>query len=375
MKALLEAAGVDYAQWLSLTRALLKRDFRTRGTSMGRAGSAPATGMRALLSQAIMYSLFGGLLSTAIVFSHDLFFIGVVMSAYVMFMVGTAVLLDHSSALTAADDFAVLGYRPITSRTYFAVRLTNVLVYTLLMTTLVAYIPVGALFIKHGVAAGIAGFFALYGTSISVAFGLLLGYASLQRLVGAARLKSVLSYVQLLMSFGIYGGYFVISRMVSKSFLASMTLTKTWWLLALPPGWFASYFDLAAGQLTPSVLLPVTASVAMLVGMTLALTGRLSAGFTDRLGESAVSSRRASAAPARPTKAGWFLANRLIDRVGRHREPAARRARSSDAPPRARCSRQRRRRLRLHAEGSHHDGHHHGRSKHCEVANVQHVGS
>lgn len=306
MKSLLEAAGVDYAQWLALTRAILKRDFRTRSAAVGRSGTAKSTGTRALVSQAIFYSLFGFLLSIAIVVSTDLFFVGVVMCAYVMFMVGTAVLLDHSSALTAADDFAVLGFRPVSSRTYFAVRLTNVLIFTLLMTAMVAYIPIGALFVKHGFAAGIAGFFALFGASLAIAFALLLGYAGLQRLVGANRLKQMLSYVQLAMSFLVYGGYFFISRLMSKSFLAHFTLTKTWWLLALPPAWFASYFDVAAGTFTPTVLLPALTSVVALAAMSVALTGKLSVGFTDRLGESAVSSRTSSGA-AKPAKPGWLF--------------------------------------------------------------------
>ena len=307
MKALLEAAGVDYAQWRALTRAILKRDFRTRSSQMARGNNGPATGNKALIAQALFYSMFGFLLSIAIVVSTDLFFVGVVMCAYVMFMVGTAVLLDHSSALTAADDYVVLGFRPVSSRTYFAVRLTNVLIYTLMMTTMVSYIPIGALFVKHGMSAGVAGFFALFGSSIAIAFALLLGYASLQRFVGANLLKQLLSYVQLAMSFLVYGGYFFISRMMSKSFLAHFTLQKTWWLLALPPAWFASYFDVAAGTLTPVVLLPALMSVAALGAMSVALTGKLSAGFTDRLGESAVSATRAPAGTAKPSKAGWLF--------------------------------------------------------------------
>ena len=304
MKPLLEAAGVDYAQWLALTRATLKRDFRTRSVQM-RAGR-DSSGSRALIGQAIFYSMFGLFLSLAVVVSQDLFFVGTIMCAYVMFMVGTAVLLDHSSALTAADDYAVLGFRPVSSRTYFAVRLTNVLIYTLAMTSLVVYIPVAALFVTHGLVAGLAGLFALYGASLAVAFALLIGYAGLQRLVGANLLKQVLSYVQMAMSFMVYGGYFLISRMVSKSFLAHFTLQKTCWLLLLPPTWFASYFDLARGHFGLNVLLPSLASVGAIAAMSVALTGRLSAGFADRLGEATVAARTSSAA-ARPARAGWWF--------------------------------------------------------------------
>lgn len=307
MRSLIEAAGVDYNQWWALTRALLKRDFRTRSTQMSRGSRGAATGGRALVAQLIFYSLFGFLFAGAVVISKDLFFVGEVLCAYVMFMVGTAVLLDHSSALTAADDYAVLGFRPLTSRTYFAVRLTNVLAYTLLMTSMVVYIPIATLFIRHGLAAGVAGFFALFGSSLAVAFALLLGYASLQRLVGADLLKQLLSYLQMIMSFAVYGGYFLISRMVSKSFLANFTLTKTWWMMALPPSWFASYFELAGGNASVMVALPAAVSVFTLVAMAFALTGRLSAGFADRLGESTVAPRRASTGKVAPAKAGWWF--------------------------------------------------------------------
>ena len=147
-------ATVDWAPWKALTRALLKRDFRTRTMSVGRAGSRQQMGAGTFLSQAILYGVFGLLISVMVAASQDLFFIGIVMCTYVMFMVGTAVLLDHSSALTAADDYNVLGFRPVSSRTYFAVRLTNVMVYTLTITTMVAVLPVIAL--TGGVVAALA---------------------------------------------------------------------------------------------------------------------------------------------------------------------------------------------------------------------------
>jgi hypothetical protein len=39
-----------------------------------------------------------------------------------MTMVGLMVLIDHQSVITSADDYLVLGARPVSSRTYFAVR-------------------------------------------------------------------------------------------------------------------------------------------------------------------------------------------------------------------------------------------------------------
>ena len=57
---------------------------------------------------------------------------------------------------------------------------------------------------------------------------------------GPDAIKRALTIVQLVMSFVVYGGYMVMSRLVSASFIASLALPKTIWLLLFPPTWFAS---------------------------------------------------------------------------------------------------------------------------------------
>ncbi len=295
MKPLFDALGVDYAQWHALTRAILRRDFRGRSLSMGRAGRQSDSGGKALLGQFLIYSVIGMFLSIAVVAATDLFFAGTLLCAYVMFMTGMAVMLDHSTALTSADDYAILGYRPVSSRTYFAVRLTNVLVYTLLLTTLVSYLPITFLFLKRGPLVGTAGLAAMFGSSIAIAFLLLVSYGALQRLVGANLLKQVLSILQLVMSFLVYGGYMIVNRSASKAFLAEFTLDKTWLVALAPPAWFASYFDLVRGDFSAITVVPAALTILALAGMTFALTGSLASGFSDRLGEVSVTTAPASA--------------------------------------------------------------------------------
>lgn len=312
MKGIFDALGVDYGQWFALTRALLKRDFRGRTMSLGRAGRAADAGGKALLSQFIIYTIIGIFLSIAVVAARDLFFAGILLCTYVMFMTGMAVMLDHSTALTSADDYAILGYRPVSSRTYFAVRLTNVLAYTLLLTTLVSYLPVTFLFVRRGPLVGFAGIAAMFGTSIGIAFLLLVSYGALQRLVGANLLKQVLSVLQLLMSFFVYGGYMLVTRGASKAFLADFTLTKTWPVALAPPAWFASYFDLVRGDFRAITVIPAALTIVALAAMTKALTGSLASGFSDRLGEVSVTNAQPRTTPARvsegkATAGGWLF--------------------------------------------------------------------
>ena len=43
--------------------------------------------------------------------------------------------------MISPDDYHILGYRPISSRTYFFVKLTNVLIYILGLATLMGFLP------------------------------------------------------------------------------------------------------------------------------------------------------------------------------------------------------------------------------------------
>jgi hypothetical protein len=224
-----------------------------------------------------------------------------------MFAVGMAVLVDHNSALASPLDYAILGFRPVTSRTYFAVRLTNVLAYTMALTTLAAWLPMVSLFVRHGGAVGAAGIAAFYACSVSTALAILLGYAWILHAIGADEVKRALSYLQLVMSFAVYGGYLLLTRAVVRSLAASFTLPKTAWLMLYPPTWFGSYLELAAGKTGPLELVPAAASWMALGAMASSLGGRLSLDYSARLGAMMTASARAGPAGSAPSTTGvWF---------------------------------------------------------------------
>lgn len=305
MRALFAKAGIDYDQWKALTRTALKLDFRLASFGQSRM-NAQVKGASVFLAQGVLYFIFGVFLSILVWASRDLFLIGSAMTTYTLFMVGTAVLLDHSSALTSPADYSILGFRPVSSRTYFASRLANVLAYTTGMTTLVVILPVLALFLRHGLLVGLAGVLACYGCSISATLAILLSYTGMMRLVGADTLKRALSYVQLVMSFLVYGGYIFVSQFVSKIVTSSFVLPKSPWLLLYPGTWFASYLDIAAGKTSALELVPAGASVVAMVAMASGLSGRLSLDYSERLGAISASSQRATAAKT-PVRPGfWF---------------------------------------------------------------------
>ena len=304
MRRLFERAGIDYAQWLALTRATLRIDFRTMGGRGGAvSGQMKATG--AIVGLLVFYTMTGAMISFVVWLNRDLFMSALVVVAYSMFMVGTAALLDHNAAITSPDDYLILGPRPVGSKTYFAARVTNVFVYTLTMTTVFGYLPLLAFLVRHGPAVALGAVAAVYASTVATTLTMVVSYASLMRVVGPMRLKRLLSYVQMIASFFVYGGFMLVAELMGPNGM-QLTIAKTGWLLALPPVWFASYVEIAGGRVTLLEVGPALVSVAVIVALGVAAGGRLSLDYADRLGAvmSASAARSGVGRPAR--RALWF---------------------------------------------------------------------
>lgn len=308
MRRLLAAWGVDYDQWRALVAVALKLDFRKGMVGAGRMARR-TKGVGVYVIQFVLYSMIGGFMAFAVAFIPDPFLSAIITLTFVLFMVATAVLIDHNSAITSPDDYNILAFHPLSSRTYFAARLANVLVYTLAMATVLGYLPVIAFFIRHGAAVGLAALLAVYGGAIAVTLTVMLLYAGLLRRVGPRRLRSALSWLQMVVSMSVYGGYILVTRSVSKSVLATLSVPRTPWLLAYPGTWFASWVELASGVTGPAVLVPAAASLLLLAALALATRGRLSLEYAERLGALTASTQVLKKKPARAgtlRQGRWF---------------------------------------------------------------------
>jgi ABC-2 type transport system permease protein len=302
MRRLFESLGVDYDHWKALTKTALRIDLRASRLGAAHFGHQEVKAYAQLIGQFVFYSFMGAAVAFVVWLTRDLFLAGTIALSYVMFMVATAALLDHNAAIASPDDHAILGFRPVTSRTYFAARLANVLVYTTAMTTVFSYLPIVSFFLRYGGAVGLATVVAIYTASAATALLMVVAYGWLVRTVGPQRLKRVLSYVQFLLSFVVYGGYFTLSRVLQVSLVAQLELPKSPWLLLFPPAWFASYLELAAGRASALGIAGALMSLAVIAGLATALSGRLSLEYADRL--AALTTLSAPAAPARARRPG-----------------------------------------------------------------------
>jgi len=74
--------------------------------------------------------------------NKDVFFTGTTIVTYTMFMVAILILIDFGAIVISPDDFAHPGYQPVSSRTYFISRLTNVLIYSTLLSLALGIVPI-----------------------------------------------------------------------------------------------------------------------------------------------------------------------------------------------------------------------------------------
>jgi len=307
MRRLVAAAGVDFEQWKALTVVALKLDFRGSALTQ-RQGEHETRVVISLIFQAIFYTLFGGIIAYLVWASRDLWLAGTIASTYIAFLIGTAVVLDHHSVISSPVDYAILGFRPLSSRTYFAVKLTNMLVYTTALTTVAAWVPVLVTSARHGVGIGGALFLDIYASSTATTLAIALSYATVLRAVGPDAIERVLSYVQMIMGFAVYGGQFLISGVLSRTAPGTWSLPASPLILLYPGTWFGSYLELASGRTSAGAIACAAASIVAVVLMGSQLGGRLSLQYSEALGAMTVAARAraASAADKRSRRAFWF---------------------------------------------------------------------
>lgn len=296
--------GVDYDQWRALVGAAVKLDFRSLG--LDPRGRRPASGsaVRVFLRMSLVYVLTGVMLGVIALTTRDVFSGGVLVVSAAMFLVAVAVLVDYHAVVVSPDDYLVIGHMPVSARTYFAARLTNLLIYTGIQATAFSLLPVLAYTFGRGFRPllGLAAAAALYLGAATAALAMVSLYAALLRFVHPARLKRVLSYVQFALSFVIYGGWAILAQFVgSRSRGLLQPISSPWWHLN-PASWFASYLVLALPAPALRHWLSGAASLILLGGLGALALRYLSFDYSERLGALATVSER-----PRGTRGSWQL--------------------------------------------------------------------
>ena len=306
MKALFRRLDVDYVQWRALVGAALKSDFTTmaRGERGTRSRTVSGIGFLALI-----YVLAG--LSPAVVVgaSADVLLGATVMVTMVAFMVASSLLVGEGTTILVPNDHHVLGFRPVTSRTYLAVRMASLLARTMIIATCVAMPPVIVLLRKGGIHPGraAAALLAAYAAGIAATLAITAMYGWLLRLAGPARMTRYASYAQLAAQLVVWGGFIVVTQDMMKQQLAGLSLSGSIWALLYPGAWFGSWVEIGSGTAGAHTIPPFVLSLLLLAVLWRLIAGKLSLGYAESVGRMAAAATRTT----RVTRhAGWL---RLLD--------------------------------------------------------------
>ena len=238
--------GIDARQWRALVRLSLLLDLRrTRGFSFGVHERRGARGT--LIGLFLFQAALGGLLAYLIATLPDPFASATLYFLLLIASLAALLLTDFDTVVLAPDDFAILGYRPVASRTFFAARLASLLLFVSVLALATSIAP---LFVWMAWAGGpVVGLTALAATlaaSALTAVTVATIYGLLLKVLPANRLHRWLGYAQLLFTFVVYGGLLMLSRF--QSALLNVRVEKAWYLYLDPAAWFAAWLEIAAGR-------------------------------------------------------------------------------------------------------------------------------
>jgi hypothetical protein len=288
MKRLFTSFGVDYVQWRALVRAYLWMDYAALTGAYGR------TEARGAIIQLTVFVTFltgvGFTLALIVWGARDPFFAASLVVSSIMFWTGVLV-LSQPGSLAAPDDYDLVAAHPVTSRTYFAVRLSAMIVLVLETTALVGWLPIVAFLTRAGGSMALAGAAALaiLAGALTATTGIVAVYGWLIRHIPAARLSRMLAQAGAVLGLLASAAFAVaVHHMIDSERPFAFVTTvmprdlRTFWF---PGVWFASYVAVADGTAGKLELIASALSGLMLGTFASALSGRMSLDYAGRVAE------------------------------------------------------------------------------------------
>lgn len=298
-----EALGADYAQWRVLTRAMLKTDLRS-SSAMQPAGAQRKPGRTVPWRIALVYLVYGGFFTVLAAVVPGSYLSASIVLLVVACMVALSILVDFQSVVISPNDYEILAHQPVSSRTYFLVKLTSILLYTGIIGALMGAFPTIAYLWKFGLPVALGWVVALGGTVAWTSLAMVFVYALILRVVSPRRLPRVLGYLQLLMTMAILVPLLLDSNLESALLGATDPPAA---MLLLPSTWFANVVPLAAGLWSVTGVLFVLAAFASIGALFHFVGRRLSLSYAEQLG-----AIMGAGSPGRSRRAGggfltrWF---------------------------------------------------------------------
>ena len=284
MSWLLRKIGIDPHHYCALLRLAWRMDMRTSKLGFGirKKGKNP---LLIFIFSALFYLVIGIFFADISNQSNDVFLGATIVIGGIMFMLGGMMMVEYNTIVISPDDYQILGYMPVSSRTYFFAKSTNLLMYMLVFTAVLGGPTVFVhTFLKQGFqfTTGLFAAAAIFGTGLFVSMGTAVLYGWLLRIFSPGKLKNMLAYLQFSVSFVIYGGYIFLPNML-ENYSRTASLEKEAWLLLLPTTWFASLLEIGYGSTASFEWIGAAIAFVLLLLLFKGAVSRISLDYAQRI--------------------------------------------------------------------------------------------
>lgn len=296
-----DTLGADYTQWRVLTRVMLKTDFRSASAlQMGNSPMREGAGTQWMTL--LLYGAFGLYILGVAFVLPDLFLSAVWSLSTTGFVVAMVILIDYGSVVISPTDYEILAHQPVSPRTYFLVKLTNVLLYAGMIGALLTGPTWVFLGVRHGLITAVVFPVTAAAAIAWTALAIVSVYAWLIRVVRPARFDRILSYIQVLLVTGVVAAPLLLGELEDR--LEAVEIGTSPVLYALPAAWFASALPLVNGEWSITGVLAVLTAAGSTVGLFYIVGRRLSLSYAERMGAllTTSASDRSKVLPGRSAK-------------------------------------------------------------------------
>jgi len=244
--SLFQRAGVDYQMMRKILQVKLIMDGRRVPTvfNQGAQRKKKKAGDEGngFLKSLWMYAFFGLFTIPFIVLGENYLFQMSIMFGFVMFIVMTSMIADFSSVLLDIRDKNILHTRPIDKKTISAAKMMHVFIYLFYLTGSIVAIPMIVGLFTQGIIFFLLSIILIILMEAFILVLTALIYMLILKFFDGEKLKDIVNYVQIGLSFTIMIGYQVLGRSFEIINFHAV-LTPKWWQVFVVPMWFAAPYE------------------------------------------------------------------------------------------------------------------------------------
>lgn len=276
--------GIDYERLrliiqvkMAINTRSMQNPFTDSSNRFSQSSSKSAT--KSLLKSMIWQGVFGVLLSLMLLLPIPDF--SVYFSLYsIFFVLFIAILIPQlAQVFLSGEDAQVLPVRPVDARVLSLAKVLQVSFYCVLNYIFYVAPTIIVGFVKRGI---ISSLLTIPTSLLLSVFALLLAlalYLLVAKLFSGEKLRNMITFVQILLSFFSFAMYQLFTPLVK--FFGKSDLSFSPWMLIWPPAWFAAPHALTASE-SPSIFAYVAAGLSLLSVVVLAVLYFLQSASLER---------------------------------------------------------------------------------------------